>query len=173
MFGNCDPFHYRVKLLMKRRIMPEKFILGADHGFHSKIIVVGFDGTCVQDKFPRMGIEIPAASAILYELVATGHRIILNTIRRDFEAIGKTRCDYLSQSVKWFEKREIPHWGVNANPLQESRNGNTMIDADLIIDVRAIGIPLITVYKGSKPIVNWIEVENLLKQKGYYWSEVR
>lgn len=153
--------------------MPEKNNLDTEHGFHSKIIVVGFDGTCVMDKFPRMGYDNPGASAILRSLACEGHRIILYTCRRDLEPLGIKPRNYLTQAINWFKNKEIPLWGVNTNPLQVSRGDSARIEADLFIDVCSLGVPLISFAEGAKPKVDWIAVEDLLKARGYFCIGVR
>jgi len=126
------------------------------------IIAVDFDGTCVAHDFPRVGPNI-GAGEVLRDLVAEGHQIILNTIRGD--ADGKV---FLSEAVMWFIKNDIPLYGVNVNPEQHKHTNSPKVHADLFIDDRGLGCPLVNNKKISKyPFVDWLEVRKQLYRTGY------
>ena len=119
------------------------------------IIAVDFDGTCVEHAFPDIGADVPRAVEALQDLVKDGHQLILWTMRSDLDDGA-----FLTDAVNWFEKNEIPLWGVNANP-QQSESGWSMSPkayAHLYIDDAALGCPLIPGKQGDRPMVDWPEV---------------
>lgn len=120
-------------------------------------IAVDFDGTCVTHDYPRIGEDIGAVP-VLKKLVKNGHQLILYTMRS-----GRT----LDDAVSWLKFHEIPLWAINCNPSQHTWTESPKIYANLYIDDAALGIPLINSTEiGSRPYVNWKQVELLLKQKG-------
>lgn len=137
------------------------------------IIAVDFDGTCVTHDFPNLGKDIGAAQ-VLKQLTDKGHQLILWTMRSDVEQPRSDNPDihtvggqYLQQAVDWFEKNDIPLWGIQTNPDQHQWTHSPKAYAQLYIDDAALGCPLI--YKPtfhSRSFVNWAEVEKLLIQQG-------
>lgn len=120
------------------------------------VIAIDFDGTCVTHAFPNVGKEIGAAD-VIKALVNKGHKIILFTMR-DLE--------YLTPAVAWFEKNDIPLYGINDNPGAKWSTSRKVY-ADMYIDDMALGIPLKMDYnKSNRPFVDWTKVESLLKKKG-------
>ena len=113
------------------------------------IVAVDFDGTCVEDRFPRVGADIGAAP-VLGRLAAGGARIILHTMRSDLRSpvsdepgIVTSGGDYLSDALAWFESRGIPLWGVNSNPEQSGWTSSPKPFAHVYVDDRALGCPLV------------------------------
>jgi hydroxymethylpyrimidine pyrophosphatase-like HAD family hydrolase len=120
------------------------------------VIAIDFDGTCVTHAFPNVGKEIGAVD-VIKALVNKGHKIILFTMR-DLE--------YLTPAVAWFEKNDIPLYGINDNPGAKWSTSRKVY-ADIYIDDMALGIPLKMDYnKSNRPFVDWTGVESLLKKKG-------
>jgi hydroxymethylpyrimidine pyrophosphatase-like HAD family hydrolase len=120
------------------------------------VIAIDFDGTCVTHAFPNVGKEIGAVD-VIKALVNKGHKIILFTMR-DLE--------YLTPAVAWFEKNDIPLYGINDNPGAKWSTSRKVY-ADMYIDDMALGIPLKMDYnKSNRPFVDWTGVESLLKKKG-------
>lgn len=120
------------------------------------VIAIDFDGTCVTHAFPNVGKEIGAVD-VIKALVNKGHKIILFTMR-DLE--------YLTPAVAWFEKNDIPLYGINDNPSAKWSTSRKVY-ADMYIDDMALGIPLKMDYnKSNRPFVDWAGVESLLKKKG-------
>ena len=120
------------------------------------VIAIDFDGTCVTHAFPNVGKEIGAVG-VIKALVNKGHKIILFTMR-DLE--------YLTPAVAWFEKNDIPLYGINDNPGAKWSTSRKVY-ADMYIDDMALGIPLKMDYnKSNRPFVDWTGVESLLKKKG-------
>lgn len=122
------------------------------------IIAIDFDGTCVTDEFPKVGKDV-GAQEVIKKLVAEGHRIILYTIRAD---------DKLEDAVEWFSNNDIPLYGVNKNPHQQNWSTSPKVHADLVIDDRSLGVPLLSTTGGkAKPHVNWVAVEEYLVTHNY------
>lgn len=122
-------------------------------------IAVDFDGTCVTHEYPKVGRDIGAVP-VLKKLTNSGHQLILHTMRCNKE---------LEEAVEWFNKNDIPLYGINENPSQKRWTESPKIFAHLYIDDAALGIPMIT-YDSNlaphKPYVNWRSVEVILKKKG-------
>ncbi len=134
------------------------------------IIAVDFDGTCVTHCFPNLGKDIGAVP-VLKRLVKAGHQLIVFTMRSDAQkaqVINGYRMhagDFLTQAVNWFKDNDIPLYGVQRNPEQESWTTSPKCYAQLYIDDAALGCPLIYP-KGERPYVDWNEVEIMLELKG-------
>lgn len=122
-------------------------------------IAVDFDGTCVTHEYPKVGRDIGAVP-VLKKLTNSGHQLILHTMRCNKE---------LEEAVEWFNKNDIPLYGINENPSQKRWTESPKIFAHLYIDDAALGIPVIT-YDSNlaphRPYVNWRSVEVILKKKG-------
>jgi hypothetical protein len=136
------------------------------------IIAIDFDGTCVTHEYPEIGYEIGAVP-VLKKLVAHGHKLILWTMRSDFGSVPligtekEIEANFLTEAVNWFKKHEIPLFGIQRNPEQDSWTTSPKAYAQLYIDDAALGCPLVTIY-GQRPYVDWMAVDILLKGKGLY-----
>lgn len=133
-------------------------------------ICIDFDGTCVTHGFPNIGEDIGAVP-ILKKLVNNGHKIILFTMRSDIKEVVNSKDDnifkepneYLTHAVEWFQKNDIPLYGINTNPSQKEWTKSPKAYGDLYIDDMGLGCPLIYNPKISeKPFVDWIKVEKML-----------
>jgi hypothetical protein len=125
------------------------------------IISLDFDGTCVTHEFPKVGKDI-GAIPVIKELINNGHKIILFTMRSNFE--GEK---YLTEAYNWFYENDIILYGVNKNPTQHRWTTSPKVFADLYIGDDGLGIPLIHNKEISKnPFVNWIKTKQLLIDKG-------
>ena len=137
------------------------------------VIAIDFDGTCVTHEFPRIGRDI-GAEPVLKRLVDAGHRLILWTMRSDVEAplssdpaIHAVGGQYLTDAVKWFIDRDIPLWGINANPEQHTWTHSPKAYAQLYIDDAALGIELVHDMRGNdRPYVDWEKTELRLEYAG-------
>lgn len=136
-------------------------------------ICIDFDGTCVTHEYPEIGHDIGAVS-ILKKIVESGHNIILFTMRCDLdkevegngkEIFGSKPRNYLSEAINWFKDNNIPLYGVNRNPHQLNWTTSPKAYGQLYIDDAALGIPLVH-DKHERPFVDWIKVEELLKNDG-------
>lgn len=116
------------------------------------MIAVDFDGTCVTHEYPKVGRFI-GAEAVLHDLVADGHKLILWTMRSG---------EYLADAVRWFGERGIPLLGVNENPTQKEWTQSPKAYAQLYIDDAALGIPLCAGLNGERPFVDWDAVRALI-----------
>ena len=98
----------------------------------SLIIAVDFDGTIVEDKYPKIGKPKIFAFETLKELQEKGHRLILWTVRS-----GRT----LDEAVTFCETNGIIFYAVNKSyPEEEYQNKySRKVNADLFIDDRNIG----------------------------------
>jgi hypothetical protein len=116
------------------------------------IIAIDFDGTCVAHEYPRIGRDIGAVP-VLKKLVASGHQLILYTMRCGLE---------LHQASEWFKENEIPLYGKQYNPTQVEWTSSNKCYAHLYIDDAALGCPLI--YPGNeRPFADWNRIEEILK----------
>ena len=127
-----------------------------------QIIAVDFDGTCVTHEYPVVGKEIGAAT-ILKDLTDKGHQLILFTMRSGVE---------LQDAVNWFNKHNIPLYGLNENPTQKSWTASPKPYANIYIDDAALGCPLsTTLFDGDnlvttdRPFVDWLIIEDMLTQR--------
>lgn len=139
------------------------------------IIVLDFDGTCVTHEFPEVGKDI-GASPVLKRLVRNGHKIILFTMRNNVtnpytkapdRDIITEAGNYLDDAVNWFKQKNIPLWGIQTNPEQESWTSSPKAYGHLYIDDAGLGMPLIQNSLSKKPYVDWSTVEQMLIKKGY------
>jgi hypothetical protein len=124
-------------------------------------ILVDFDGTCTTHDFPRVGQEI-GAPEVLRDLVLTGHRLILFTMRSDTSQ-GK----YLQDAVRWFDKNDIPLYGIQENPTQKAWTSSPKAYGQLIIDDICLGIPLkVDPNLSDRPFVDWTKCRVLMEELG-------
>lgn len=95
-------------------------------------IAVDFDGTIVEDEYPRIGRPIIFAFDTLKKLQENGHRLILWTYRK-----GKS----LEEAVKFCEKNGIVFYAVNKSFPEEEFDStySRKIHADIFIDDRNVG----------------------------------
>lgn len=124
-------------------------------------ILVDFDGTCTTHDFPRVGQEI-GAPEVLRDLVLAGHRLILFTMRSD-----TNKGSYLKDAVQWFEKNDIPLYGIQENPTQKAWTSSPKAYGQLIIDDICLGIPLMVDPELShRPFVDWDKCRSLMEEMG-------
>lgn len=111
-------------------------------------IAVDFDGTIVEDAYPKIGKPMPFAFEALKMLEAKGHRLVLWTVRS-----GRT----LREAVEFCEKNGIEFYAVNNEFAEEQYSGKSSrkINADIFIDDRNIGG-----FLGWGAIYHLIEGEN-------------
>lgn len=148
-------------------------------------ILVDFDGTCCTHEFPAIGKDIGAAPA-LRELVSAGNQLILWTMRCDHTEppvtddpdIHPVGGNYLSEAVKWFEYRNIPLYGINANPTQASWSTSPKAYGNLCIDDINLGARL-TKIAHLRPFIDWPPTYDdlchagILKWKKAVYSEIQ
>jgi len=101
--------------------------------FHDKLIIaIDFDGTIVEDGYPRIGKPRLFAFETLHKLQENGHRLILWTYRS-----GKS----LKEAVAFCKENGIEFYAVNKSYAEEVLDDtkSRKIYADLFIDDRNIG----------------------------------
>lgn len=100
--------------------------------YESLIIAVDFDGTIVEDQYPKIGRPIMFAFDTLKKLQEKGHRLILWTYRK-----GKA----LDEAVEFCKKNGINFYAVNSSFPEEEFDPthSRKIHADLFIDDRNFG----------------------------------
>lgn len=139
-------------------------------------INIDFDGTVVSHEFPLVGKEIGAVP-VLRKLIKNGHKLILFTMRSDIEnpksddpKIIPVGGQYLTDALMWFQKYNIPLYGVQTNPTQHTWTKSPKSYANLMIDDSALGCPLkVDLSVSERPFVDWKKVEKLLKVQGLIW----
>lgn len=99
---------------------------------NSLIIAVDFDGTVVDDAFPKIGKPKMFAFETLKMLQADGHRLILWTYRH-----GRR----LDEAVEFCAENGIEFYAVNKSFPEEEFDGKVSrkINADVFIDDRNVG----------------------------------
>lgn len=130
------------------------------HDPKSLVIGLDFDGTCVTHEFPKIGKDIGAVP-VLKELVAAGHKLILWTMRSDGREQLNARNGQplenpnpLTDAVEWFAINEIPLYGIQRNPTQDTWTSSPKAYCNIYIDDAALGAPLI-IPKEGKPYIDW------------------
>lgn len=119
-------------------------------------IAIDFDGTCVYHECPDVGDPVPYAIDSLKTLVDQGHKLILYTMRS-----GST----LDAAVAWFYDNEIELYSVQMDSDQHQWTTSNKCFADLYIDDRALGCPLLTHFQQNRAYVDWLDVMSLLSFK--------
>jgi hydroxymethylpyrimidine pyrophosphatase-like HAD family hydrolase len=98
----------------------------------SLTLAIDFDGTIVEDAYPKMGKPNTFAFETLKKLQENGHRLILWTYR-----YGKN----LDEAVAFCKKNGIEFYAVNCSFPNEvfDPKKSRKINADLFIDDRNVG----------------------------------
>ena len=109
------------------------------------VIAVDFDGTIVENAWPKIGPDVPGAFEWLRKLQDAGAHLILWTMRD-----GAT----LSEAVDYCAAQGVTFWGVNRNPGQASWSQSVKQFAHLYIDDNGLGVPLVERDR-AKPYVDW------------------
>jgi hydroxymethylpyrimidine pyrophosphatase-like HAD family hydrolase len=122
------------------------------------IISVDFDGTIVEDAYPKIGKPIIFSFETLKKLQSEGHRLILWTYRCGSK---------LDEAVVFCKENGIDFYSVNKNFPEEvyDQKYSRKIHADLFIDDRNIG-----------GFLGWTEIYKLIfdyepevkKKKGFF-----
>jgi hydroxymethylpyrimidine pyrophosphatase-like HAD family hydrolase len=108
------------------------------------IIAIDFDGTIVEEAYPKIGKPMLFAIETIHKLQAEGHRLILWTYRSSQK---------LQEAVAFCEKNGIEFYAVNKNYPEEEFDGeiSRKIHADLFIDDRNVG-----------GFLGWTEIHKLI-----------
>jgi hydroxymethylpyrimidine pyrophosphatase-like HAD family hydrolase len=99
---------------------------------NTKILAIDFDGTIVEDAYPKIGKPIIFAFDTLKQLQNQGHRLILWTYRS-----GRK----LQEAVDFCKKNDIEFYAVNKSYPEEVLDNSISrkIHADIFIDDRNFG----------------------------------
>lgn len=114
----------------------------------NSIVAVDFDGTICKHDYPRLGAPVPGALKGLRQLIKQGNKIVVWTMRS-----GST----LRDAERYLEQHGIKLYGLNNVPCREW-SMSPKIDADVYIDDKALGCPLIH-EEGERPYVDWSKLE--------------
>ena len=142
------------------------------------IIGIDFDGTCVSHAFPKVGRDIGAVP-VLKKLVENGHKLILFTMRcnrikdesnsqNEPIGIGELGIDdvygnFLDDAILWFEKNDIPLYGIQTNPEQGKWTTSPKAYCHMYIDDAALGCPLrLDKQISDRVFVDWKQAESML-----------
>ena len=121
------------------------------------VLAIDFDGTAVTHDYPRVGKDIGSAP-VLKELVQNGNQLILWTMRSGKE---------LEDAVNWFAENDIPLYGVQRNPSQDTWTNSPKCYAQIYIDDAALGCPLtFDEALSGRTFVDWTEVREILVASG-------
>jgi len=123
-------------------------------------IAVDFDGTIVEDAYPKIGRPMIFAFDTMKRLQEDGHRLILWTYRHG---------DRLQEAVDFCKENGINFYAVNKSFPEEVFDGlaSRKINADFFIDDRNIGgfVGWGKVYQ----ILTGEEVPKKLKRRGWFF----
>ena len=101
-------------------------------------IALDFDETCVTS-----GVDVPGAVDALKRITSSGHKLCLWTCRHP---------KGLEEAILWFARYRIPLAGTNRWEGQGVFPSPKII-ADLYIDDRGMGAPLVLV--GKSQVIDW------------------
>ena len=101
-------------------------------------IALDFDETCVTS-----GVDVPGAVDALKRITSSGHKLCLWTCRHP---------KGLEEAILWFARYRIPLAGTNRWEGQGVFPSPKII-ADLYIDDRGMGAPLVLV--GKSHVIDW------------------
>jgi|SRR5690606_14971819 len=99
----------------------------------SYIIAVDFDGTVVEDNYPKIGKPMLFAFETLKQLSMQGHRLVLWTYRSGKE---------LEEAVEFCRENGVEFYAVNSSfegEIFDQEKQSRKIHADLFIDDRNLG----------------------------------
>ena len=125
------------------------------------IIAVDFDGCLVRHEFPEIGAPVPRAREVLRELVDADHLLILWTCRSD------NWGSHLGDAVRLIrDDWGIPLHAVNTNAPGDLWVASPKVYADIYIDDKGLGCPLVCPDDGGIPYVDWKAVRSQLVAVG-------
>ncbi|MBR4390137.1 MAG: hypothetical protein IKT00_13320 [Prevotella sp.] len=120
-------------------------------------IAVDFDGTIAEDRYPKIGTEIPFAIDTLKMLIADHHKVILWSVREG---------ELLDEAVQWCRERGVEFYAVNKDFPEEKEHLNQSfsrkIKADIFIDDRNVG-----------GLPDWGVIYQIVKENRTYHSILR
>jgi hypothetical protein len=126
------------------------------------VIAIDFDGTVVDHRYPAVGLDLPNAVRVMKRIVANGHHVMLYTMRSGAK---------LEEAKTWYRYHGIPLYSVNTDPHQLEWTSSPKAHADMYIDDRGLGIPLLRESWMAHPGVDWEAVEKMLELRGILKQE--
>ena len=119
------------------------------------IIAVDFDGTIVEDTYPKIGKPKLFAFETLKKLQSDGHRLILWTYRSDIR---------LQEAIEFCKEKGLEFYAVNKSFPEEKfdYSKSRKIHADLFIDDRNIG-----------GFMGWGEIYQMLNNSNYNLNNIK
>ena len=122
------------------------------------IIAIDFDGTIVEDAYPKIGKPMIFAFETMRKLQSEGHRLILWTYRTEKK---------LQEAVDFCKQQGLEFYAINKSYPEEEFDGkiSRKINATFVVDDRNIG-----------GFIGWTAVHKLLlndepeikKKKGFF-----
>lgn len=98
------------------------------------VIAVDFDGTIVENKYPKIGDERMFATDTLKMLIQDRHQLVLWTCREG---------QLLEDAINWCRERGVEFWAINKDfpeeDITKNKHFSRKLKADLFIDDRQIG----------------------------------
>lgn len=127
-------------------------------------IYLDFDGTVVEHDYPNIGKLSPNALEVIKKLQTAGHTIILNTMRVEFED------DSMQEALDFINLNETVT-GINISrqtkhKVYPQRWNLDKIEDEIYIDDITPNIPLIKATEVDGMMVDWLEIEKQLIERG-------
>lgn len=124
-------------------------------------IAIDFDGTIVDHDYPAIGKPSPGAIGWIKRFIELEAKVILWTMRD-----GTT----LSDAKKYLVENGVPKLhGYNNNPTQKFWTASPKVLADVYIDDRGLGCPMIMIEGFERECVDWsivgYKVEDMILQE--------
>ena len=122
--------------------------------YKNMTVAIDFDGTVVSNAFPKIGEENKPVVEVLKKWIHEYNvGIILDTMRSG---------EYLEAAVEWFKERGIELYGIGKHPTQETWTTTNKVYAQISIDDRNLGVPLIFGKNDKRARVDWKKVDKML-----------
>lgn len=115
-------------------------------------IAVDFDNTVVKDAFPGIGDPVPGALEWLRNYKSMGAKVVLWTIRSHAKQ-PKLPSSVLQPAIDYMLDNDVMLDNVNRRPGQIHYSSSPKIHADIYIDDKNAGTPLIV--EGDIAYVDW------------------
>ena len=117
-------------------------------------LVIDFDGTLVHHSYPKIGDWVPGAKEALLEFQRLGAKLFLWTVRSNKQKSGLLA---LKAAQEFLEDAGIFMDGCIEDPETNDYFGGPKIDADIVIDDKNFGCPMIWQADGTG-YVDWSRI---------------
>ena len=130
------------------------------------IIAVDFDATMAEEVYPEPGIgdPVPGAFHWVRRFREAGATLMLWTVRHGV---------LLEDAVAFLDDYDFKFDYINESPVAHGNLGPKK-HADIYIDDKAFGVPLMPSYMGRRPCVDWEKVGpsvlNIIEGGPYGWN---